>query len=363
MTTAGFKQLGSLRLANAWRRVPVFWRFQLAGWAAFIIFSFPLKWVVFEDIRGSVLVSLYRDGLGFLLTIGMREIYRRIDRRHPQLHWIAVWVIVVSLIGGAILTTLSLLFHSAFDFQEDKIFTNSVMFGVFYFRTGLCLCWSVLYFGIKQMRESAQRDVRLAKAETDRQRAELHLLRMQMNPHFILNALNAMRAELSRPGQQLKNLVQALADYLRYSLDNRDHDEVPVGNEFDAIKSYLAVEKARFRDELEIECRMDETAREELVPGVFMLGLVDNAIKYGRKTSPLPLRVRLVVSQPAPHILRVEVANTGQWVEEARPRPFGGLGLKNLRHRLALLYPGKDCLHILKEPGLITVQVDIPAKA
>lgn len=306
------------RLASFWARIPVFWRFQLAGWLAFILFSFPLKWVVLGDVRGSLLVSIYRDGLGFLLTIGMREIYRRIDQRHPPLHWIAVSVIVVSLIGGAILTALSLLFHSAFDFQEDKIFTNSMIFGVFYFRTGLCLGWSALYFGIKQMRESADRELRLARAEASRQRAELQLLRAQMNPHFILNALNTMRAELSRPGQHLKDLVQALADYLRYSLDNRNHDRVPLEHEFEAIKGYLAVEKARFRDELEIECRIDENARRDLVPGVFMQPLVENAIKYGRKTSPLPLRVRLFVSHPEPGIIRVEVSNTGHWIDETR---------------------------------------------
>lgn len=60
-----------------WEHLGLFWRFQLGGWLAFTIFSFPSKWVMLETIPATVLVSLYRDGIGFLITIGMREIYRR----------------------------------------------------------------------------------------------------------------------------------------------------------------------------------------------------------------------------------------------------------------------------------------------
>jgi hypothetical protein len=64
-------------LGGIWDRIPLFWRFQLVGWLAFTIFSSPSKWVMLETIPTSVLVPLYRDGLGFLITIGMREICRR----------------------------------------------------------------------------------------------------------------------------------------------------------------------------------------------------------------------------------------------------------------------------------------------
>lgn len=345
---------------KTWSNLPLFWKFQILGWLAFVVFSFPLKWVVIENVQGSVLVSLYRDGLGFLLTVGLRQIYRRIHSAKFHLYGIAVIVLFSSLIGGTVLTAFSLFFHAAFDFQEDKIFTGSIIFGVFYFRVALCLGWSFLYFGFKYGIERSAREAQLARSEADRQRIELQLLRTQMNPHFILNALNTMRAEFSQPIQQLRDLVEALANYLRYSLDNRNHDKVPAGEEFDAIKSYLAVEKARFREELEIECRMEESARRELVPGVFMLGLVENAIKYGRLTSPVPLHVKLTVSRPGPLMLRVEVSNTGHWIDENRPRTTGGVGLANLRKRLALLYPETDCLHINNEPGQVIVQVDIP---
>lgn len=337
-----------------WRGISPFWKFQLAGWGAYLVLSFPTKVILLGSVRAALITTVVRDGIAFWLTLGMRAIYRRAYDRHWSLPGNALLIGGVSLLAGWGVAQFSLALDHRIALEDAALFGEVNAMRMIYFCTSVYVCWSLLYFGIRSIREASERELQLA-------RAELQLLRTQMNPHFILNALNALRVEASHPGERLKGLIQALADYLRYALDNREKDRVPLGSEFDAIQGYLTIEKARFRDELEIECRMEESARHVLVPGVFLLSLVDNAIKYGRKTSPLPLRIRLTVSRPEPEALRIEVANTGTWVDELRPRPFGGVGLENLRNRLALLYPGKDCLRISKEDGWVTVQVNIPA--
>lgn len=331
----------------------------MGGWLAFTVFSFPLKWVVLESVPGSVLVSLYRDGLGFILTSGMREIYRRVYRWKPRPLTVALVVAMVSLVGGGILTLFSLAFHDLFDFEEEKVFTHSVIFAVFYFRTGLCAGWSLLYFGIKLMRDSMSHDLRLALAESSRQKAELHLLRTQMNPHFLYNALNTILAEVGKPGQHLKALVRSLAEYLRYSLETRNDERVPLGQEYDAIVSYLAVEKARFQEKLEVECGIDPDARNALVPGIMIQPLVENAIKYGRKTSPRPLKIRANLSNLDSIGVQIEVSNTGKWIEPDPSDTLGGLGLENLKRRLKLLYPDSHSLRISSQNGWVTVQIQI----
>ncbi len=359
MNTAAIRNLLPSEGIGSWSRIPVFWRFQLGGWLVFTVFSFPLKWVVLESVPGSVLVSLYRDGLGFILTSGMREIYRRVYRWKPHPLMMALVLAGVSLVGGGILTLFSLAFHGLFDFEEEKIFTHSVIFAIFYFRTGLCAGWSLLYFGIKLLSDSINHDLRLALAETERQKAELQLLRAQMNPHFLYNALNTITAEIGKPGQHLKALVRSLAEYLRYSLETRNEERVPLGQEFDAVTSYLAVEKARFREKLEVESDINPDARNALVPGIVIQPLVENAIKYGRKTSPAPLKVRLIVSKHGPNGVRIEVSNTGEWVEANSADTVGGIGLKNLRERLKLLYPESHSLQISVDNGWVIVQIRI----
>lgn len=342
------------------RGLPLFWRFQLGGWLAFTVFSFPLKWVVFETMPSSVVVSLYRDGLGFILTLGMREIYRRVYSRKIRPIFVTVVVCATSIVGGAILTVFSLLFHSALDFEEEKILVSPVIFAIFYFRTGLCACWSILYFGIKRIRDGMDRDLRLAHAEARRREAELQMLRAQMNPHFLYNALNAAIAGVGKPGQHLKELLQALAEYLRYSLTHRNDDLVPLGEEYDAIANYLTVEKARFRDALEIDCQIHACARDALVPGILIQPLVENAIKHGRKTSPAPLQVRLVVTRLSVDRVMIEVSNSGSWIEPETSKGIGGVGLQNLRQRLSLLYPEADTFSIINLNGWVSVRLEIP---
>ena len=342
-------------------RIPLFWRFQLGGWLAFTIFSFPSKWVMLETIPASVLVSLYRDGLGFLITIGMREIYRRCY--HDKMTKAALVGLVggVSLVSGVILTLFSLGFHEFLDFDAEKTFTPPIIFGIFYFRTGLCLGWSLLYFGIKLLMERLDRERLLAVALAAGKDAELQMLRAQMNPHFLFNALTTIQAGLTRAPESLRPVVQALSDYLSFSLSHRDHDFIPVGEEYDALVAYLAVEKARFRDDVEIECRIDPAARDFPVPGILLQPLVENAIWYGRKTSLQPLRLRMLVRQLANGSLSLEVANTGSWVEEEYARKFGGIGLGNVRKRMTLLYPDRHRIDMNAENGWVTVKVEISA--
>jgi len=343
-----------------WDRIPLFWRFQLVGWLAFTIFSFPTKWVIIESLRESVIVALFRDGLGFFVTIGMREIYRRCY--HEKMTKAALVGLVggVSLASGLVLTLFSLGFHEFLDFKAEKTFTPPVIFGIFYFRTGLCLGWSLLYFGIKLMRESMDRDIRLAQAQATSERAELQMLRTQMNPHFLFNALNTIHADLGKPERNPKGLVQSLAAFLRYSLAHRDDDLVPLGCEFDSVSAYLTVEKARFREELEMECTIDDNTRKAAVPGILLQPLVENAIKYGRQTSELPLKVRVRIPAPQAGRVRLEVSNTGRWLEAEPDRKVGGIGLSNLRQRLEILYPGNFRMDTTEEAGWVTVRVEIP---
>ena len=340
-------------------RASLFWRFQLAGWLALTIFTFPLKWVILESIPGAVLISCYRDGLGFLLTIGMREIYRRGYRKKMSKTGLAVMVIVVSLLGGLILTFFSLAFHHLFAFEEEKIFTNAASFAVFYFRTGLCVCWSLLYFGIKLMRESTNRELRLVMEQADRREAELQMLRAQINPHFLFNALNTILFAVEKQKQGVARMVQALTDYLNYSLLHRNDEFVTLGEECDALMDYLALEKARFGETLNLACQIDPETRTTRVPGVFLQPLVENAIKFACETSTSPFIVRLNITRKESGLL-IEVCNTGHWITPDPQRTSGGVGLENIRQRLKLLYPGQESLEIVPEEGWVAVRIHLP---
>ncbi len=351
-----------MRFFRYWKfpsRIPLFWRVQIGGWLAVSIFTFPLKWISLEDIPSSALVSLFRDGMGFFVTAAMRQIYLRFNWEPARLPTLGCLMAAVSLAGGTVLTGFSLAFHEYLDLQEEKVFTPAVIFVMFYFRVGLCAAWSLLYFIFKLMRDNADRSIQLARTERDLAKAELHLLRAQMDPHFFYNAMNTILAGIGKSNEPLKTLVRSLSRYFRFSLETRNDERVPLGKEFDAISGYLAVEKARFREKLEVECRIDEEARDALVPGIVIQPLVENAIKYGRRTSPRPLIVHLIVSSLGAEEVQVEVSNTGKWIEPSTANKVGGVGLENLKGRLSLLYPDSHSFRVSHEDGWVTVQIRI----
>ena len=137
----------------------------------------------------------------------------------------------------------------------------------------------------------------------------------------------------------------------------------PMGEEYDALMGYLALERARLDGKLNIDCQIDDEARKALVPGIILQPLVENAVKYGRETSPSPLQLRLHVLRSGPE-LQIEVSNSGHWIEtDNNHSTGGGVGLENLQRRLALLYPGQHRMEITREAeDSVSVRICIPAK-
>jgi len=302
-------------------------------------------------------MCVLRDGTSFFLTLGLRAIYQRFWLKQPMP--MAAIVIVSCTLGGVLQFAIVHSLRGFLTAEPEVRFTHSMEFNFFYERTGLLYAWSFLYLGIRHALASKEQELRLTRIESEKRQAQLQMLRAQMNPHFLYNALNTVLAEIGKPRQHLESLVRSLAEYLRYSLETRNDERVPLRQEYDAIVSYLAVEKARFQEKLEIECHIDADARNILVPGIMIQPLVENTIKYGRRTSPSPLKVRVVVSSLDSNGVQIEVSNTGKWIDPDPANTLGGIGLENLKRRLELLYPDSHRVGIFAEDGWVTVQIQI----
>jgi len=341
-------------------RTPLFWRFQILGWASWTVWSMPIKFSHYEDLATGFWMGLLQEALGFSTTLGLREIYRRggLDRFGV---WILAPLIVAIAILAAALNAFVLIQIQHLLGLEPTGETSSSGYA-FCLRTVLFVAWSGLYFSIQNLLETQEKTRQLVEAERLRHDAELQMLRSQTNPHFLFNAFNTILSE-GRGNPKVTALVKGLSDYLRYSLACRHEGFVSLGAEIDAITSYLEVEKSRFGGDLELEIAVTQMARSAGVPGVIVQPLVENAIKYGRETSEKPLRL-LIAAETGPHTLRIEVCNSGTWIE---PQPWqmgqpSGSGLDNLRRRLDAIYPGRHRFEIGQRGrdvvALVEIQMD-----
>src|SRR5262249_53523699 len=137
------------------------------------------------------------------------------------------------------------------------------------------LCWSALYFGIPAYRALGHERERLLRAEARAHEARLAALRLQLNPHFLFNALNAVSTLVAdgRPTEANRMLARP-PDFLPATLDRRDAAEVPLFEELEFTRQYLDIELVRFGERLRVDLDVDPAARGALVPPMILQPLV-----------------------------------------------------------------------------------------
>ncbi len=338
-------------------RPPSFWSIQIFGWIIFGIISIPVKWTLFGTLSGAM-VSLYREVLGFLLTSGMYLVYRRIYGRW-EVAAILMAILFLSFMSSATEVVISFAVHNVVVFDEAGFHNDATRMGVLYYRAAILASWSFLYFGLRLYYEAKDLSERLAQAVAENRDAEAQQLRALMTPHFIFNALATIRGSIDRSQEEFRRVIQSLADYLVYALDSGMDRLVTLGMEFDATCNYLQVEKSRFQEGIEIATHIDAAARRAKVPGIILQPLVENAVKYGWKTSERPVRVNLSVTQVGRDTIRIVVRNSGHWVESQEEEKTSHLGLSGVRRRLELLYADRHRVDVSPGDDWVTITIDI----
>jgi LytS/YehU family sensor histidine kinase len=183
------------------------------------------------------------------------------------------------------------------------------------------------------------------------------MLRYQLNPHFFFNALNTIGALADESPQRVKTAVRELSGFLRYTLLDDEALNVPLRDEFEAAEHYLAVEKIRFEEDLQVNVELDPEAGRLEVPSFLVLPLVENAVKHGQRTSPRPLRVR-VAAHCTDEALAVEVSNTGHWRNDGQSSGTD-TGLDNVRTRLQTQYPDRHDFRLAETNGWVHARIEI----
>jgi len=225
--------------------------------------------------------------------------------------------------------------------------------------TASLIGWMLSYLTFRVINDHDAARLGALEAQAMADRHELEFLRATMDPHFVCNALTAVMAVKHDP-DEVERISQALADYLRFRLRPAAELE-PLGRELDAVDDYIAIQDARFGEDLICTVACERQARQLVVPSMLIQPLLENAVKYGADTSPRPLRVDVRVSL-RDQMLHIEVANTGQWVRPGSGNG-SGLGLRALRKRLQMLYGDAAWVSSRDGHGWVRVEVAVPAVA
>jgi LytS/YehU family sensor histidine kinase len=241
------------------------------------------------------------------------------------------------------------LFDKRVAFDPDRIGGLTSVYAVIFF------LWLVLYFTYHYFDEYNK----ALKYEASMIEIELKNLKSQLNPHFIFNALNSIRALVDENPSKSKQAINQLSNILRNSLATDKKGLTKFDDELKIVKDYLGLESIRFEERLKTEFDIDPASQNFLVPPLMIQTLVENGIKHGisRLTQGGLIQMKTNVEGRK---LRIRIRNSGQLINGTR-RSERGLGLKNTMQRLKLIYGDDASFRIVNEnDNFVLTEIIIP---
>ncbi len=321
-----------------------FWILQILGWGVFYLIYYVLTlWDKPMEGNDFWLYSLTYI-VGFVITIGLRFVYRYFHDKIERLIWLPLVIVVGSVITTVLWSFIDFYISHFFWVHGKEELMRRLEFRAFIkhnaIYTILMTSWSGLYFGIKYALDWQNEKGYVKEAENMAQKAQMEMLRYQLNPHFLFNSLNSIRALVDENQSHAKEMITELSEFLRYSLLHKDVTYVSLENEIDAAKHYFAIEKKRFEEKLQINYDIEESVRKAKVLTFMLHPIVENAVKYGMKTSAMPLTIN-ISARKSGYGLLLEVCNSGRWFDaESKDNTLKGTGtgLSNVQKRLSNAY-------------------------
>ena len=334
-----------------------FFRANLAGWLFIAVLGIATRTIFFGDFRDAVLLTAIFDTVGFSLT-SLAHLTVRNRLRAPISAFQVVPVAALASLAGGLIQMGVAEGLRQFVFVQGQFYAafGGRIVPMFYY-TVIFLGWSLAYFWLTTDHAARNERVQRSEAESAAIRAELQQLRVQLDPHFLFNALNTVTAEIHDRPDVAAEMTRRISDYMRYCLDHQDRSVCPLSDEIAAAGAYLRIQELRFDGQLTYKLQFDADAGDFPVPHLILQGLVENAVKHAvRPAAQAQLEITISAFLQGAHLSLI-VTNPGRYAPRADRS--AGLGLVNIRRRLELHYPQGHHLSVAQERDLVRVRMTL----
>jgi sensor histidine kinase YesM len=332
----------------------LFWKLQLCGWVGIALLS-DLAEMSHHIPAYRFWVNVFAPLIEVSLTLLLRPYCRRLCLRNHS--WLGYgWRVLLAILPASALFTLVVKL-------ADSLFGPANWREFFFLQAQeivLLFLWCILYYTIKQWQHVAQTQERLLRAELAAREARQSMLRLQLNPHFLFNSMNAVSMLILEDQAAARRMIGQIANLLRTTLEDAPAVEVSLAREIQMTREYLEIEQIRLEHRLKVELDICPETLDTLTPSMILQPLVENAIRHGVAPCIAGGVVR-IASEIAHGRLRLTIANTGASFDPSPAR--SGIGLANTAERLAVLYGGDHSFLMEGQPtGGCVVTLEIPLR-
>ena len=274
----------------------------------------------------------------------------------PSNQW---WKLVLLLFAFSIINSFSTsyladilkLYEPGRNIPLSRRFLFSIIFD-----TPIFLVWMSVYVLWHYIEFTNTEEIKKVRLETMIKELELKTIKSQINPHFIFNALNSIRALVDEDPQRARQAITELSNILRSSIQVDKVEITSLEKELDIVKDYLALEYIRFADRLKVVYEVEPKTLSHQIPPMMLQTLVENAIKHGLGKQPGDCTIKIISNVENDKLVLI-VQNTGL----LQPSENDGFGLQSTRERLNILYRGQAIFEIFQcAPNQVTAKLVIP---
>lgn len=324
----------------------IFWICQISGWFLLIFINFFILQVN-ENLPDFIVPTLLYT---FVLGISLTTLFRYYIIRRDWLKYnirkllppLAFTIFLVSFIHFISYNSFLNLLTGKFLF--DYTFISN--FNEFANISAIYIIWSLIYFLVNYIANYKKEEIKNLQSQISNNEIELNNLKSQLNPHFMFNSMNSIRALIDENPQKAKTAVTQLSNVLRSSLMLNKKPLIKLEDELHLVDDYLNLEKIRYEERLQVEKSIEDLTLTCLVPPLIIQTLCENAIKHG--ISHLPNGGKIIIRSYflERDKIEIDVINSGQLHDNDPNENSTQVGVKNTFQRLNLIYKGKATFNI-----------------
>lgn len=339
-------------------RNKLYWLLQLLGWGLYILFNIFVS-VSYEGYDWRRLLLFLYIGL---MGIGFTHVFRVIIKSR---HWIQLSlkeliprVVLSNIFTAFVIVTITFSILFASDIYKWETF-RFIVFAMNMFNFSvILLLWSFIYFAIHYFENYKTSEIERLIWEAAVKDFELKTLKSQLNPHFMFNALNSIRALVEENPERAKISITQLSNIFRYSLGIERTETVPLDDEMKAVQDYLSLEKVRYEERLNYKISISPDTKNIEIPPMMIQTLTENGIKHGISKYTEGGIIEIETKRDD-NKLYIQIKNNGN-VREEDIINSKGYGISNTKQRLNLLYGDKASFKIKNENGFVVTEIIIP---
>jgi len=333
----------------AGRRAIIYF-YHVLFWAGVALLWFYLRYQDYTSLQQAAIVTIVKvTDLAAAIYIANLVFVPRFLYRKKYLAFAATFLLLIAAASFLKMLVLNNLLptDSAYQFSsmKEKVYNNFV--------TQFFLVLASI--GLKSVVDYLQLQKQLADVAKERAEAELNFLKSQINPHFLFNSLNAVYFLIDRNNKAARHALHTFSDMLRYQLYECNGHKIPIEKEIGYLKDYVGLQQLRLPENTDIQFHCADGVQQFSIEPLLLLPFVENSFKHlSHYSHGKPNEIQIAIDR-AGNDLHFEVYNTTEDFENATAS--GGIGLANVKKRLALLYPQKHRLTITKKADRFCVQL------